>query len=903
MFSVQPFWLGFPVLARVCSGDGSTLFLRALSVFAGLLGLAAPVAAQPTTADQALVSEVSGEAPQNSPVFFDTQMLFKAPGTLIDTQRFERPGYVAPGKYLLDVRVSGAWRGLIEIELRESADPQGSQPCYDRGLLKQLGIDLHKADAALAPASHPLQGDGLFCGDLASYIPRVTTKVNMAEQQLELSVPQLFVLPAVASSYVDPASWDPGINAARLNYSTNLFSSQSRGQRSTSGYVGLNMGLNLGNLRLRHSGTLSWSPDSGSDYQRGYIYGQTDLTDWRSQLLVGESVTDAELFDSVSFRGIKLFSDERMLPIAQRYFAPVVRGTANTNAKVSVHQRGYLVYETTVAPGPFEIADLQAASFGGDLEVTVTEADGRTQRFTVPFATMARHLRPGVTRYSLTGGQVIKAGGRGLHQYVAQGTLQRGLDNQVTGYAGASLTGSYMAGLVGAALNTELGGFGLDLTQSRTEVARNGSLQGTSLRFSYSKHLHDSGTQFSLLAYRYSTRGYLSLRDAIDLEDVVSRGTRLEAFARVRDRLDANINQQVGSGAGSLYLNGSLLNYWNQSGQARNYSLGYSNQWRGISYAFSAQRVFGGNDFSQRRTSSENTVFSLNLSMPLGGGSGRSTTARAYVTHDQNAGTRYFGGISGSLGESDDASYGVSLSHDEQSHDTSANTNFSYSLPQVSLSSSFSQSREARSQSLGASGGMIMHSGGVTFSQLLSETTALVHAPHAKGASVGYAGGRVDGQGYAVLPSLTPYQLNTVDLDPSGMADDVELQVSSRNVAPKAGAVVRLTYPTRRARAFLIDSRQANGKPLPFAALALDAESAEELGAVGQGSRLVLRSEKDQGSIRVQWGEAPGEQCLIDYVLPPRTAQSGNDYVVLDLPCRGLPEPGGDAGDTREHSS
>ncbi|MEL6078776.1 FimD/PapC N-terminal domain-containing protein, partial [Stenotrophomonas maltophilia] len=80
----------------------------------------------------------------------------------------ERAGYVAPGKYLLDVRVSGAWRGLIEIELRESADPQGSQPCYDRELLTQLGIDLHKADAALAPASHPLQGDGLFCGDLAS---------------------------------------------------------------------------------------------------------------------------------------------------------------------------------------------------------------------------------------------------------------------------------------------------------------------------------------------------------------------------------------------------------------------------------------------------------------------------------------------------------------------------------------------------------------------------------------------------------------------------------------------------------------------------------------------------------------------------------------------------------------
>lgn len=888
MCSVQPCWLGLSVPVRVRPGEGLVPFLRVLSVFAGLLGLTAPALAQPTIVDQPEVSEISSGAAQNSPVFFDTQMLFKGPGTQIDTQRFERPGYVAPGKYPLDVRVSGVWRGLIEIEMRESADPQGSQPCYDRALLKQLGIDLHKADAALVPARHPLQGDGVFCGDLASYIPHVITKVNMAEQQLELSVPQLFMQPEVLSSYVDPASWDTGITAARLNYSTNLFSSQSGGQRSTNGYAGLNMGLNLGDLRLRHSGTLSWTPETGSDYQRGYIYAQTDLTDWRSQLLVGESVTDSELFDSVSFRGAKLFSDERMLPTTQRYFAPVVRGTANTNAKVTVYQRGYLVYDTTVAPGPFEIADLQAASFGGDLDVTVTEADGRSQRFTVPFATMARHLRPGVTHYSLTGGQVIKAGGRGQHQYVAQGTLQRGLDSQVTGYAGASLTGSYMAGLIGAALNTELGGFGLDLTQSRTEVPRNGSLQGSSLRFSYSKNLHDSGTQFSLLAYRYSTRGYLGLRDAIDLEDFINQGARFEDFARVRDRLDVTINQRVGGIGGDFYLNGSSLNYWNSRGQARNYSMGYNHQWRGLSYALSVQRTQGSSQFLERRSRSENTVWSLSLSLPLGGLSGRSTMVNAFANHDQSTGAHYSSGISGALGERDSASYGVSVSHDAQPRDTSTNANLSYYLPQVSLSSSLSQGRDYRAQSLGASGGLLVHAGGLTFSQTLSETAALVEAPHARGAAVGYSGTQVDGQGYAVLPSLTPYQLNTVDLDPRGMDDDVELQVSSRNVAPRAGAVVRLSFPTRKARAFLIDSRQADGSPLPFAATAVDADSAEELGAVGQGSRLVLRSEKDQGGIRVQWGEELGEQCQIDYVLPARSAQSSNDAILLDLPCHPL---------------
>ncbi|WP_409285336.1 FimD/PapC C-terminal domain-containing protein, partial [Pseudomonas protegens] len=94
--------------------------------------------------------------------------------------------------------------------------------------------------------------------------------------------------------------------------------------------------------------------------------------------------------------------------------------------------------------------------------------------------------------------------------------------------------------------------------------------------------------------------------------------------------------------------------------------------------------------------------------------------------------------------------------------------------------------------------------------------------------------------------------------------------------------------PSRKAWACRLDGRKAGGSPLPFAASALDADSGEELGAVGQGSRLVLRSEKDRGRIRVQWGDAPAEQCLIDYVLPAPAAQPGNESLLLDLPCRGL---------------
>ncbi len=133
-----------------------------------------------------------------------------------------------------------------------------------------------------------------------------------------------------------------------------------------------------------------------------------------------------------------------------------------------------------------------------------------------------------------------------------------------------------------------------------------------------------------------------------------------------------------------------------------------------------------------------------------------------------------------------------------------------------------------------------------------------------------------------MIPNLLPYQLNSVDLDPNGMADEIELRSSSRNVAPTAGAVVRLDYPTRVARPLLVDSRMPSGEPLPFAAEVLDAHSGQSVGAVGQGSRLVLRVEQDRGSVQVRWGNEPQQQCLVDYALGPRETTPP----VLQLACR-----------------
>lgn len=66
---------------------------------------------------------------------------------------------------------------------------------------------------------------------------------------------------------------------------------------------------------------------------------------------MGESSSLNGIFDSVPFTGIQLATDTTMLPESMRGYAPIIRGIARTNARVTIKQNGYQVYQTYVAPG------------------------------------------------------------------------------------------------------------------------------------------------------------------------------------------------------------------------------------------------------------------------------------------------------------------------------------------------------------------------------------------------------------------------------------------------------------------------------------------------------------------------------------------------------------------------
>lgn len=790
----------------------------------------------------------SAELVEFNPAFFAAG----ADGSPIDITKFNRGNVILPGSYRADIHLNGQWIGRETLTFVTSERQAATQLCLERDALLRFGISLDTAAPAAAFSR---------CADIASYLPGATSLFDPGENRLDLQVPQIY-LARQARGYVDPQQWDSGINAAFVRYNTNTFTTQTNGRSLGSSYLGLNTGLNLGDWHWRHTGSYSRSA-LGAGYQSSATYVQHELGPLRSQLMAGEIYTPGELFDSVRLRGASLFSDDRMLPDSQTGFAPVVRGVAETNARVTVRQRGVLLDEVSVAPGPFVLNDLFPTGYGGDLNVTITEADGRQREFVVPFAANANLLRPGYGRYALSIGQLDEVGLQHPPTLI-QATYQRGLSNLLTGYTGVVAGDDYRSQLLGAAFNTPLGALSLDLTHSYAKIPGHGPREGQSLQLRYSKNFANTGTHFALGAYRYSTEGFLSVSDAARVRDLAIDGSNLDHLSRLRDRMDISLNQSLDNG--SVYITGSSQNYWNRHSGNLTFSTGYSGTWKHLHYTVSAQRT---RDLLSDRVDEQ---VDITVSLPLGSGA-RSPTLTATTYHgEQSSGERV--SLGGSLGDRNELSYGVSTSQAQGSGNVSS-ADMKYQTNLGVLSAGYGRSDAYRSTSLGMTGGIVAHAGGVTFAPELGDTLGIVEAPDAQGARVnGSHSAQVGKSGYAVVPHLTPYRQNVVELDPKDLAVDVELKTAAQNVAPRAGSVVKLQFETLSGQALLITALREDGSPLPFGADVFEEDGAS-VGVVGQGGKAFVRVTHNPGELHIKWGSSAAATCRLHYDLNKATGTVG----------------------------
>jgi len=873
---------------------------KALAVACGMVlatTMGLPHPAQAATAD-AGASPTAADA-SGGYADFDRSMLAGAGHDTADLSRFEHGNPVLPGVYNLDVYLNKNWVGRMDVRFAAPSKDANAVPCASTELLGRLGIVPTKnAAAAAARLSSPSA-----CVTLGDLIPGTTLSFDMPDLRMDVAVPQAYMHER-PRGWVSPSSWDAGIPAFLLNYNFNSYHTSNRGQGQTSTYLGLRAGFNIGLWQFRQNSTAIWqSGVAGQPSQHHWhnidAYVQRALPNLGAVLSLGDSHTDGAVFDSYALRGVQLGTDDRMLPQSLRGYAPMVRGVAYTNAKVVVSQNGVQIYQTTVAPGPFVIDDLYPTGYGGDLVVTVTEADGRQRSFTVPYAAVAQLMRAGVTRFDIAAGQLRDTILQDSPN-VIQAAVQHGFNNLLTGYAGVQGSAGYAAALVGGALNTRLGALALDITQAHTSIPGYGTYNGQSFRITYSKAIPETDTSLSVAADRYSTSGFLSLGDAEATRDYARRGlnalqyqpsnqqtidglpaqslltpAQLAALSgtiysnspytargllQQRNRFTMTLSQQLGSRGGSLYANASINDYWNRNGSDTQFQVGYNNHIGRLAYGISASRG---------RTalgSYDNQVF-FNASLPLGD-SPHAPSVSFNLSHNTGNGTQEQATVNGTLGQWNQFNYGATASHGGSDTGNAYDVNAGYNSPYATFNASIGNGSGYSQTSFGASGAVVAHAGGITFGQSTGDTIAIVHAPGATGAHILSAPGlRVDRAGYALVPYLAPYQLDTIQIDPQGLPLGVQLDATSAQVAPYAGAVVMLNFKSKSGQALIARIRMPGGKPVPFGAEVQDAQG-NTVGIVGQDGQALLAVHADSGVLTVQQDQDTAI-CRFNYQIAP----------------------------------
>lgn len=777
--------------------------------------------------------------------YFDPSLLEtnKSGQQVVDLSTFSRENAQLPGDYIVDIYVNN--KKTVQRKLSFVADDNHRLvPQFTLAQLRELGIKVDE--------NPQLRGrdEQVPVVDLENALPGYSAAFDINHGRLNLSVPQI-ALYRNARDYTDPARWDSGAPVLFTNYS--FSGSKSRydsGDNQERQYLNMQNGANIGPWRLRNYST--WSHDQNtSRWDSINNWLQRDIKSLRSQFIIGESATDGSVFSSYQFTGARLYSDETMLPNSQRGFAPTIRGIANSSAIVTVRQNGYTIYQSNVPAGAFEINDLYPSSFSGDLDVTIEEADGTIRHFSQPFSALPMMQRPGHIKYSATVGRFRADNDQDTKEpEFVETTASYGLSNTLTLYGGLTASEDYRAVALGIGTTLGiLGSLSTDISQAKAQFDNGHNSKGYAWRTQYIKDIQETGTSVSISYYRYSSKGYFSFADA--------NQRQIDSNDRQRSEIQFSVSQDLIDSV-SFYASGSQQEYWDTDQKDRNLSLGLNGNLWGVGYNLSGQ-------FTDSADRDNDRSLSLSISVPLDRWLNHAQ-ATWRVTQQKDEATQNEIGINGTMLEDNRLSYNLRQRQSADNDKTSSSVYGSYRSAYGTLNTGYDYSSGSRQLSYGISGGIVAHSHGVTLSQPLGRTFALVDANGASGVRIkNYPGIATDAFGYAVIPWLTAYQENRIMLDTTMMPDNVDVTDTVQVVVPDNGAAVTARFNAQTGYRVLVKLTDIHGNPIPFGAMASN-ETQQQPGIVDEGGVLYITGVNDQPQTwTVRWGN---QQCQFIFSLP-----------------------------------
>ncbi|WP_176691663.1 outer membrane usher protein [Superficieibacter electus] len=816
-------------------------------------------------------------------VDFNTDFLDVKDRKNISVGQFSMSGYVIPGQYWLAVKINGTTlpdEYFIDfIVAKNKPTGSASVPCLTRELVDQFGL---KPDvvAGLRWQDNPVC---MVPGQLDG----VMVKGNLNQSTLEVSIPQAF-LEYTDQDWDPPARWDTGINGGILDYHIDgQFRHDQQDGAQMLDLTGNGVaGLNLDAWRMRADWQLDYSHDdrdsdesaagqqlewTGSRY---YAYRPIPLL--RSKLTLGEDYLQSDVFDSFSFIGASLVSDDTMLPPNLQGYAPEIVGVAHSNAKVTITQLGRILYQTQVPAGPFRLQDL-SQSVSGELDVKVEEQNGDVQQFTVNTASVPFLTRPGLVRYKLALGRPQMWEHKLNGPMFASAEASWGVSNGWSLYGGLIGDEHYRAVALGVGRDLSiLGALSADVTRANADVDGKGTFRGNSWRLSYSKRFDEYHSNITFAGYRFSDRNYMSMSDYLDAPEYAGDRQEDQYYRdgynyRNKEMYTITFNQNIPDYGLSFYLNYSRRTYWNQSDE-NNYSLSLAKtleigRFKNISMSLTGYR-------NQSSEFSDDGVY-ISFSMPIGDNDNVSYNSTLGKNSAQRLG--YYGRINAH------SNYQINAGVDSGDH-ISADGYYSQegAIGKSDLTISYLDGDYASAgfsleggATLTAKGGALHPVSSRGSSRLLLDTSGVPDVAMGEWGSAT----RSNRFGKAVIADMGMYTRRSVGLDLRQLPDKAEASRSVVQATLTEGAIGYREFDVITGERVLAVLRLVNGEFPPFGAEVLNARR-KMLGVLADDGNVFLAGVKAGERVLVRQEGHIFCQATLPAVLPAQELTQ-----TLLLPC------------------
>lgn len=794
---------------------------------------------------------------------FDTSAIentSQVTASAIDVSQFNRSAQQA-GDYYVTVRINGKIVGRSNIVF--------TLDDHDK-LRPELTVGtLHKFGTYFSNPRIDHNGEYKIPGDMKG----IVTTFDASKLLLDINIPQAHLKESPdADLSVPVAQWDEGISAFSVNYDLNGAEKKMPGEgfHQDNQYIRLNTGLNFGAWRLRNTGSLDKPAEGAATWNSTKLWLQHDIPSLRGMLSLGDNSSDSALFDGIDYQGLSLASDSVMYSDKAQGYAPQIRGIARTsNAMVEISQNGNVIDKRYVPSGPFVINDLYPQSGGGQMKVTITEADGSKHHFYQAWGTVSAMQRMGYLKYSANVGRTDNNDAR--NEDFGQLSLFYGLPDDMTVFGGTFMTESYHALDIGYALGMEaLGSLSADAKIMRTHQGRRLDTQGQNYRFEYAKNIPASDTDLSLSWSFSPAPDYISYPDAVTDDEDENESRSLYQ----RNQQQLSVNQPVGD-VNTFVFSAMRTQYWYQTTQE---SLSLSDNLSLHSANFSL-----GWAWTQDDSGASEQQFSVNVQIPLSAFTHDTWLSLSTGMQRPGAPTQSVG-LNGSAFEHDALNWELDATQGGSQHSTE-DLALDYKGSHGEYRTNYSFSSQQQSLSYQVKGSLVASAYGLTAGQAFNpdDAVALVRASHAPALDIeNNTGVETDFRGYAIVPYLQPYRLDTIHIEKTkATSKDIELGNSSLSRVPTEGAIVLAEFRPHIGKKLLVTLTRADGSLVPFGATAIAGETSSE-GIVDENGNVYLTGAPPTGTINVKWGNA-GQECQAGYHIQP---SSGKSLYELPLVCK-----------------